>query len=46
MNFVRKFVRLVGMLLMLNISMAWTPAAIADTFYDSARGPTPIMQAT
>ncbi|UUC95830.1 MULTISPECIES: nitrate reductase cytochrome c-type subunit [Comamonas] len=46
MNFVRKFVRLVGMLLMLNIGMAWTPAAIAETFYDSARGPTPIMQAT
>ena len=46
MNFFRKLVRLVGMLLMLNIGMAWTPAAIAETFYDSARGPTPIMQET
>ena len=32
MNFFRKLVRLVGMLLMLNIGMAWTPAAIAETF--------------
>lgn len=46
MNFFRKLVRLVSMLLMLNTGMAWTPAAIAETFYDSARGPTPIMQAT
>ena len=46
MNFFRNFIRIVGMLLMLNISMTWAPSAVAETFYDAARGPTPIMQAT
>lgn len=46
MNFFRNFIRIVGMLIMLNIGMAWATSAAAETFYDAARGPTPIMQAT
>lgn len=46
MNFFRTFIRIVGMLLILNIGMTWAPSAVAETFYDAARGPTPIMQAT
>ena len=46
MNFIRNFVRVAGMLLMLYMGVAGAPSAVAETFYDSARGPTPIMQET
>ena len=48
MNFIRNFVRALGVLLMLYMGMAWTPssAIAADAFYDSARGTTPIMEST
>lgn len=44
MNFIRHFVRALGLLFALGMAMAWSPAAVAEAFYDSARGPTPIMQ--
>ncbi|MDR0217107.1 MAG: nitrate reductase cytochrome c-type subunit [Comamonas sp.] len=46
MNFIRHFARTLGVLFMLCMGMAWAPSAVAETFYDAARGTTPIMQET
>lgn len=46
MNFIRHSIHILGLLLMLCMGTAWAPSAAAETFYDSARGTTPIMQET